>query len=801
MKEGNSKAEPPFSSNDSPMSGEESKVPLNSNSSPLPALIGGDLVLEPIGDMGSVNAEERNLTEHHSAHFREDPVRFMMQMGAFYQGTGWRSYRNYIGTRIFYEGYTEELKERVLNSERVLYMIAYLAEKQVNLLSQTLPNANPKMIAKRKKKLEKELQIVANGMVDKLIADLNSIRFLRIFVYFVNNILLRRVAIHAAQNSQSLIILPCHKSHVDYIVISYIFYRLGLALPHITAGDNLDMPIVGTLFKRSGAFFIRRSWGEDQLYGSIVKEYLECLLESGHNVECFIEGTRSRTGKLLPPKLGILKIVLECILSGRTKDCWIVPVSLQYDKVIETETYVHELLGNPKEKETLWSVVTNSRLVQLKWGRIDVRFAKPYSLLSFIEDQKKRRLYLDPMSETQKITLLRALGYQVLSDINSVSVVMPTALVGTVILTLRGRGVGRNELIRRVDWLKAAILAKGGRVKDFCGMSTAEIVDRAMAVLKDLIKERKDLLEPVFYAEKRFELSFYRNQVMHLFVSEAMISVAMYTKIKQGGAKPAQRLDMDTLLKEVEFLSQLLKGEFVYNPGEIKNNLYKTLLGLKNDNVIDYDDKYVELSDAERAIGRENYDFYCFLIWPFIETYWLAAISLFSLTPNNPPQPTTPVVNKTTNDQPAPITWFNERDFQNKSQLFGKTLYYQGDISYFEAVNKETLKNAFILLEDAGVIMVKRSRNVKIQSTIALAPGFVPTRNSDGIIEAKGELWNLVEKIGKFRREGKNRRDNATVSSRVLKLAEMVGTPTAADLDVMNLMNKPSKAGKLEAKL
>ncbi|CAG8665972.1 18965_t:CDS:10 [Gigaspora margarita] len=721
--EGNSKVEPPFSSNDSPMSGEESKVPLNSNSSPLPALIGGDLVLEPIGDMGSVNAEERNLTEHHSAHFREDPVRFMMQMGAFYQGTGWRSYRNYIGTRIFYEGYTEELKERVLNSE-LLYMIAYLAEKQVNLLSQTLPNATPKMIAKRKKKLEKELQIVANGMVDKLIADLNTI--------------------HAAQNSQSLIILPCHKSHVDYIVISYIFYRLGLALPHITAGDNLDMPIIGTLFKRSGAFFIRRSWGEDQLYGSIVKEYLECLLESGHNLECFIEGTRSRTGKLLPPKLGILKIVLECILSGRTKDCWIVPVSLQYDKVIETETYVHELLGNPKEKETLWSVVTNSRLVQLKWGRIDV---------------------------------------------------------GTVILTLRGRGVGRNELIRRVDWLKTAILAKGGRVKDFCGMSTAEIVDRAMAVLKDLIKERKDLLEPVFYAEKRFELSFYRNQVMHLFVSEAMISVAMYTKIKQGGAKPAQRLDMDTLLKEVEFLSQLLKGEFVYNPGVIKNNLYNTLVGLKNDHVIDYDDKYVELSDAERAIGRENYDFYCFLIWPFIETYWLAAISLFSMTPNNPPQPTTPVVNKTTNNQPAPITWFNERDFLNKSQLFGKTLYYQGDISYFEAVNKETLKNAFILLEDAGVIMVKRSRNVKIQPTIALAPEFVPTRNSDGIIEAKGELWNLVEKIGKFRREGKNRRDNATVSLRVLKLAEMVGTPTTADVDVMNLMNKPSKAGKLEAKL
>ncbi|CAG8796497.1 22959_t:CDS:2, partial [Dentiscutata erythropus] len=177
MREGNSKVDPPFSSNDVPMlSGEESKVPPNLTSPSIPALPGGDLVLEstPI----SINAEERNLTEHHLAHFREDPVRFMMQMGAFYQGTGWRSYKNYIGTRIFYEGYTEELKERVLNSERVLYMIAYLAEKQVNLLSQTMPNATPKMIAKRKKKLEKELQIVANGMVDKLIADLNSVRFI-----------------------------------------------------------------------------------------------------------------------------------------------------------------------------------------------------------------------------------------------------------------------------------------------------------------------------------------------------------------------------------------------------------------------------------------------------------------------------------------------------------------------------------------------------------------------------------------------------------------------------------------------
>ncbi|CAJ0649031.1 560_t:CDS:10 [Entrophospora sp. SA101] len=643
------------------------------------------------------------------------------------------------------------------------------------------------MIAKRKSLLKKELQDVADKMVDKLVADLNSLRFIRLFGFCINNILVRmyhqgvhisereflevrRVAILAAENSQSLIILPSHKSHIDYLVISYIFFRLGLALPHIAAGDNLDIPVVGGILRSGGAFFIRRSWGEDQLYGSVVKEYVEGLLERGHNIECFIEGTRSRTGKLLPPKLGILKIILDCILSGRAKDCWIVPMSIQYDKVIETESYVNELLGNPKERESLWGIMTNTRLLQLKWGRIDVRFTKPYSLTNFINEQIERRKSFNLQTESQKIILLQALGYQVLSDINSVSVVMPTALVGTVILTLRGRGVGRIELIRRVNWLKAAVLAKGGRVADFGGKTTVN-------VLKDLIKERKDLLEPIFYAEKRFELSFYRNQVMHLFVSEAIVSAAMYTKIKQGGAKSTQRLHRSLLLREVSFLSQLLKVEFVYDP-----------------------EGYVELTEAERAIGRENYDFYCFLIWPFIETYWLAAVSLFSMTPTSNPSQETSITTDTRTT--ASITWFNESDFHNKCQIFGKTLYYQGDLSYFESINKETLKNAFIKLEDEDIIRVKRSRNTKIMTTVALHPDYVPTRNKEGAIEPKGNLWDLVERIGKFRREGKNRRDNATVSSRVLSLVEKVGTPSTADVAVMApIMSRPVKIGKPESKL
>lgn len=193
-----------------------------------------------------------------------------------------------------------------------------------------------------------------------------------------------------------------------------------------------------------------------------------------HNLECFIEGGRSRTGKLLPPKLGILKYVLEAITEGKVRDVWICPISIQYDKVIETETYVNELLGNPKEKESLYGLMLNTRILQLKMGRIEywkfyilvqadevasVRFKQPWSLKSYIQSQITRRSapvkkpdsetskiysivppdFSPDKNESDKVTLLRSLAYQVLADINSVAVIMPAALVGTVILTLRGR--------------------------------------------------------------------------------------------------------------------------------------------------------------------------------------------------------------------------------------------------------------------------------------------------------------------------------------------------------------------------
>jgi glycerol-3-phosphate O-acyltransferase len=241
-------------------------------------------------------------------------------------------------------------------------------------------------------------------------------------------------------------------------------------------------------------------------------------------------------------------------------------------------------------------------------GRIDVHFAEPWSLKQFLTKQSMGREY-------DKI--LHSLGYKVLNDINAVTVTMPGALIGTVVLTLRGRGVGRKELIRRVEWLRDRIIAKGGRVAEFGNRTTAEVVDRALGVLKDLIGEVKGLAEPTFFARDRFQLSFYRNQVIHLFVSEVIISAALYTKIKQGGGPTNQRISYRELWQQCEFLSQLLKTEFVFELARtLTDNIDKALRGLEKDRVIVWnkEDDMIEISAEERECGRENYDFYCFLV-------------------------------------------------------------------------------------------------------------------------------------------------------------------------------------------
>ena len=202
-------------------------------------------------------------------------------------------------------------------------------------------------IKKRISKEEADAEITKESIriVDTLIADMSSLSVLKMFAFTVKTLLarlyhrgihvkeqevdrLRLIAQDAAKTKTSLIFMPSHKSHIDYLVVSYVLYRMGIALPHIAAGDNLNLPFVGYMLKHNGAFFIRREWGGDRLYITIMKDYIEFLLNSGHNIEAFIEGTRSRTGKLLRPKFGFIKLILENLLINNNRDAIVIPVNI-----------------------------------------------------------------------------------------------------------------------------------------------------------------------------------------------------------------------------------------------------------------------------------------------------------------------------------------------------------------------------------------------------------------------------------------------------------------------------------------
>ena len=227
-------------------------------------------------------------------------------------------------------------------------------------------------------------------------------------------------------------------------------------------------------------------------------------------------------------------------------------------------SYISELLGQPKPQENLKDFLSASSVLSLKLGRVDVRFHEPWSLKDFIANQRAR-VNQSPLEATkdgplglERTRLLRTLGFKILSDINAVSVVMPTALIGTVLLTLRGRGVGETELICRVDWLSDRVRAKGGRVAHFAGAPTSLVVARGLEVLgPGLVGSIEDLAETTYYAVDRFQLSFYRNMTIHLFISEALVSAAMYTRIKQGGGPDNQRISYKALYGQVSFLSQV----------------------------------------------------------------------------------------------------------------------------------------------------------------------------------------------------------------------------------------------------
>ncbi|XP_063299433.1 dihydroxyacetone phosphate acyltransferase isoform X2 [Pelobates fuscus] len=266
-----------------------------------------------------------------------------------------------------------------------------------------------------------------------------------------------------------VVLLPSHRSYIDFLMMSYILYTYDLALPVIAAGmDFMGMKIVGELLRMSGAFFMRRTFRGNKLYWAVFAEYVKTILRNGHApVEFFVEGQRSRTCKTLNPKLGLLNVAMEPFFKGEVFDTYLVPVSISYERILEESLYAHELLGVPKPKESTSGLIKARKLLNDNFGSIHVYFGQPMSLRSLTSGRINRSQYnLIPRHLSQRpseamLTFVRDIAHHVELHQIANMVLSPGVLIATILLQ-NLPVINYDVLVEKTLWLKDLTESFGG---------------------------------------------------------------------------------------------------------------------------------------------------------------------------------------------------------------------------------------------------------------------------------------------------------------------------------------------------
>lgn len=267
--------------------------------------------------------------------------------------------------------------------------------------------------------------------------------------------------------------MPCHRSHLDYLLLSYLVRKEGLVCPHIAAGVNLSFWPAGPILRRGGAFFMRRSFSGNKLYTRIFTTYVDYLMHNGYPIEFFHEGGRSRIGKLMTPRYGLTSICVRSILRRKAAATYVVPVFVGYDKVMEDDSYAREVSGAKKHNESVWQLVRSVRYLFSNYGRVDVSFGTPIHFGEFWKDYVVRHESMgqvlwsnpDDSSRTGIASLedsidtrhpmvqsfVESLGLRVNEGINAAAVASGTAIMAVVVLALRSEALDSNRLASRFE--------------------------------------------------------------------------------------------------------------------------------------------------------------------------------------------------------------------------------------------------------------------------------------------------------------------------------------------------------------
>jgi glycerol-3-phosphate O-acyltransferase len=488
--------------------------------------------------------------------------------------------------------------------------------------------------------------------------------------------------------SAPVVVCPSHKSHVDYLILAWVLFKRGYKPPLVAAGANLSFWPLGPFLRRAGAFFLRRSFKDDKIYAAAFRAYIKKLVRDGIHQEFFPEGGRSRTGKLLQPRLGMFSWQVDALLEQANSDIIYVPVSIDYEKVVESGSYSKELAGGEKKPEDLKALLTAPKVLTARYGRIHLTFGEPISL---VELARSRGLVIEEgVSEEQKKGLVRALSNRVMYGIGKVSTVTPNALVSAALLAgahLHG-GLRRAQVGDRIRTLRRIASEEGAPLSHILrdapsdpeALGAIQVAGRQLTS-DGLIRLREGVdelhYEPV--PERRPELAFYKNTLMNLLAPRSLVANALLA----GGPAPVAEARERAL-----FLSRLFKHEFMYRVGASFESLFDDAVEalVRMGTVLRDADR---LGVAPESHAQPDLQFLAELLRDYLEAYLLAHRTLEGVAT-------------------GAVT--DRKGFVRAALESGRAELQAGRLKAPEALSKPTFENALLYLVDQRLLVEKDKR-------------------------------------------------------------------------------------------
>lgn len=537
--------------------------------------------------------------------------------------------------------------------------------------------------AERKKDVE-DVKMLARRYAKAIVADISYsyVEFAcRVLNWAFNNMY---EGIHTNQESLAeikkiaqrhpIIFVPNHRSHVDYLLLSTLLYGNDISVPHVAAGENLSFWPLGAFFRRCGAFFLRRTFGGNKLYKAVFKAYLCFLIEGGYCLEFFIEGGRSRTGKLRQPMMGMLSMIAEAMDDGAAGDLYFIPTSITYDKVAEEGSYVSESAGGKKKKERFIDILRLGKYAKRRYGKIYVNFGRP---ISFVKTAGNDR----------RPGAVQGLAYLIMNSLGDRAVVTPHALTSTAIMMEERRGITSEELGKNVRLIKSYLKYSGAQLADTLLVEPGRSIQEALGSLSSqkLIEAHTDF-DPVYYSfseEARAAMSYQMNSIAHFLVPVACVSAALLSLLKKGEAT----CKIDDVLEKIAFLEGLFTYEFAASEGLMKGEaVSRTIAFLKEAAAIEMAPDTGAITIT--TVGSDTLRRYRSVITNILDTYRIALHTCTKIPEND-----------TIDDNSLTKAMFKT----------GRHMLLLGKISRFEAISTPAFESAINLFKSRGYLVEEPS--------------------------------------------------------------------------------------------